>query len=351
MIDTLYMANFLQNKINENTKGLKFLIFADEGDLKQSTKKRNVVEEYTHGILQIVSDNIVPFENLQFQTINTQLMLFVDLASEGFENITDNDGIKRLQSIRLIKVKECVNDLLEELNGKSTYINIEDRRFNLTITMGNPTDGTKTSLGEINDGFPLYLSIQFTVFENGVNSNYCKVLINGESIGYVQVVKSYLTQSDQGQFANIGSKGYPLIGTFSYDFTTPLLEVGVTQKIIDHIMGEVRTDNAYCVSFEYPNKEFNKICFLAKAQETDVAGLNVGLNISFVDGFEDVLNYGDEWETQTTSASSISLIIARIGDIVFWGDGTSTIIKTLEDRSHIYPNESEKIIKIFRKQS
>ena len=114
MIDTLYMANWLQNQFNTNTLGKKFLIFADEGDLVKSTKYGNKVKTYTHGLLQIVSSTLTPIKNLKFQDISMQLMLIVDLQKGGLE-----EHGERLQSANLIDVKQCIAEVTDRLNGQT----------------------------------------------------------------------------------------------------------------------------------------------------------------------------------------------------------------------------------------
>lgn len=347
MIDTLYMANLIQAKLNQNNLGRKFLIFADEGDLVKSTRKGNYKKEYTHGILEIISDNIVPFEDLEFQTINTRLMLLVDLVSGGFQFETEEE---RNQSKNLIDIKQCVSDFINEVNGKSSYIDIDSKKFNLTITVNNPTNGQKTDLGEINEAFPIYINIQFVIFQNGLNSNYCKIIVNGESLGYTQLTKSKICTNNQSDVGKSGTRGYSLLGGKSFDFVVPLLESGVTQEFVEFMLNE-EVNTAFNVRLEYPFTSKNFICILGKITETDTRGSNVALNVGLMQGVEDILNYDDRWTIkENVSGNETTIAELEVGDTVYWGDNTSTIINVESDKTHTYSdNKDIHTIRYFRK--
>lgn len=345
MIDTIYLANLVQGYLNANERNKKFLVFADEGDMRKAVCKGNYKEEYTHGIVEIISDNIVPFEDWEFQTLNARLMLFVDLISGGKVKETE---LNREQSKNLIDVKACVDEFLMAVNGKSTYIEIEDKIYNLTITMSKPTNGQKMSLGEIVEGLPIYCSIQFTIFQNGVNANYCKIKVNGESLGYTQLVKTKNCTVNQNNLGNDGARSYVLAGGKSFDLVVPLLTKGVTQEFVEFMLND-ETDTAFEVEFEYPEFSKHFICVLGRVQETDTRGTNVALNVSLLQGVEDVLKYDERWNIQEVEQSQITLSGVELGNVVYWGDNSYTVIKTEEDKTHTYTDEYiEHTIRIFK---
>lgn len=345
MIDTVYLANLVQGYLNANELSKKFLVFADEGDMKKAVCKGNYKEEYTHCVIETISDNVVPFENLEFQTINTRLMLFVDLISGGKVLETE---LNREQSRNLIQVKSCVDAFLLAVNGKSTYIEDDGKIYNLTITMSKPTNGQKMSLGEIVEGLPIYCSVQFTIFQNGLNSNDCKIKVNGESLGYTQLVKTKNCTANQSNLGNEGARAYILAGGKSFDAVVPLLSSGVTQEFVEFMLGD-SLNTAFDVELEYPNIKKHLICVLGKVQETDARGTNVALNISLLQGVEDILNYDDRWTIIETDAKEYTIATLQLGDVVYWGDKTYSVIEKEEDKTHAYTDEEkEHTIRIFR---
>ena len=345
MINTVYLANLVQDYLNTNELNKKFLVFADEGDMRKAVCKGNYKEEYTHGVLEIISDNIVPFEDWEFQTINTRLMLFVDLQSGGTVKETD---LERPQSKNLIQVKDCVDNMIMAVNGKSSYVEIEDKIYNFTITMSKPTNGQKTALGDIPEGLPIYCSIQFTIFQNGVNSNYCKIKVNGESLGYTQLVKTKNGTANQSNVGNEGARTYILAGGKSFDFIVPLLTSGVTQEFVKHLYND-ELNTAFETEFEYPDFSYHFICVLGRVQETNTRGSNATLNISLSQGVEDILNYDERWTIQETSQKELTLSGVELGNVVYWGDKTWNVIKSEEDKSHTYAEAKKHKIKIFKR--
>ena len=346
MINTVYLANLVQDYLNNNELNKKFLVFADEGDMRQAVCKGNYKEEYTHGVLETISDNIVQFEDLEFQTINTRLMLFVDLISGGRVSETE---LNREQSKNLIQVKECVDGFLKAVNGMSTYIEEDGKTYNLTIVMSKPTNGQKMSLGEVVEGLPIYCSVQFTIFQNGVNANDCKIRVNGESLGYTEFTKTKNCTINQNNLGNEGARSYILAGGKSFDLVVPLLKSGVTQEFVDFMLDD-DLNNAFEVELEYPEKSRHYICVLGKVIETNVRGTNVALNLSFIQGVEDALNYDDRWHIVETNEKTYTYTGAKLGDVIYWGDKTYSVVSVEEDKTHTYTDEEESHkIKVFKR--
>lgn len=345
MINTVYLANLVQSYLNTNELNKKFLVFADEGDMRKAVCKGNYKEEYTHCVIETISDNIVALDNLEFQTINTRLMLFVDLISGGRVLETE---LNREQSKNLIQVKECVEAFLRAINGKSTYIEEDGKAYNMSILMSNPTNGQKMALGEIVEGLPIYCSLQFSIFQNGVNANDCKFRVNGETLGYTGMIKTKNCTANQSNLADEGARSYILAGGKSFDLVVPLLTNGITQEFLEFMLSD-DLNNAYSVQIEYPNFKKNFICVLGKVQETDDRGTNVALNVSFLQGVEDALNYDDRWQIIETTDKQVNIVSLELGDVVYWDDNTSTEVEKEEDKTHSYTDEKEEhIIRIFK---
>ena len=347
MIDTLYIANLIQEELNKNAFGKKFLIFADEGDLVKSTGKGKYKVEYTHGIIQSISDSVVPIENVVLQTVNASLMILVDLGSSGYENVVV-DGVTRKQFKSLIETKQCLDSLLSAINGTSRYVDIDGKVYNMTISMSRPTNGEKTELGEINEAFPLYISFQFVIFENGVNANLCGIKVNGELLSFTQMTQSKICTNDQNEtLDNGGAKSYTLVGGKSFDFVAPLTNSGVTHEFIDFLLG-YDTNNAFCVEIIYPWVEKQYICILGKVQSTLVKGTNVGLNISFLEGKQNVLTYDSRWVVNKYTTETISLLGMKKGYIIFYGDGNATKVDSDTDVSYTYTDgRKNHVVRIY----
>lgn len=330
MIDTLYLANFVEEQLNNNSLGLKFLVFADEGDLKKSKKYGNKEEKYQQGLLEIISSDITPIKNLSFQTVTAQLMLLVDLVDLGTAGYGEND---RQQSQNLIYVKNSIYEMIDRLNGQTLPVQINNRTYALTIILRQPTDGQKTALGGINECLPIYLSMTFNFFENGVNANDYEIIINGENIYYVNAVISRTKVTEQNPTnSNKSTKASILTNGIGIDFTMPQINSGISEEIEDEILSG-NDDNAYCVILKRGDKETPFICVNGNLmQSLDRVGMkNIGYNISMVEGVEDILNYEDnvwildEIEILDDNKNVELHNISNERVVIFWGDGEKTI--------------------------
>ncbi len=330
MIDTLYLTNFIENQLNQNSLGLKFMIFSDEGDLIKPIKYGNVKTSYNQGLLEIISSEITPIKNLSFQTITAQLMLLVDLVDLDTINTGNNN---RPQSESLLNVKQSIYEMIDRLNGQTLPIEIDGRTYALTMILRQPTDGQKTALGGINECLPIYLSMTFNFFENGVNANDYEVIINGENIYFTSAVVSRVKVTEQNPtIYGKSTKSSILTNGIGIDFVMPQLVSGISEDIEDEILsGE--DNNAYCVILKRGEKQRPYICVNGNiVQNIDRANMkNIGFNISMVEGIEEILNYKENvWildeisiteENQDVELHNIS----NEEVVVFWGDGNYTI--------------------------
>lgn len=345
MIDTLYLANFIEEQLNANTLGKKFLIFADEGDLRKSQKKCCKERAYyTHGLLEVVTPTLVPIKNITFETASAQLMLIVDLVERGYQK---EGQFERLQSTELLDVKRCIEQLISELNGKTLTVENGGKTYTVTVTLGQPTVGQKMSLGEISEGLPLYMQFAFSFFENGVNANDCHIYLNNEDLYFTRCVISKVKTADQNEFAGKkGGRSFVLSGGKSIDLVLPTVNTNIGVEIIKDIL-EDEINNAYAVRVDTPLYKKNFIGILGNNSVSMDAGANLGYNISIVQGVENMLKYGEKWAIEETS--SVSLTKSILGNkIIFWGDDTSDYIENGGEIEHTYTDGKQKhIIRIY----
>lgn len=345
MIDTLFIANYLQNLLNTGER--KYVIFADEGDLKKSVKDKDKVIEYTHGVVKIVSTTIVPVKALSLSTINAQLTLIVNLAQDGYVEIEEN-GITRKQSISLISVKKDLDNLISQLNGQVVVLNDGEKSYTSNIALSQPTNGLKMALGEINEGLPLYINLSLVTFENGVNANECHYYVNGEDIYFTKLTITKVSTNDQAQFVNGKTgKSYALTNGRSFDMVIPTINSDVSKSIMKDILGTRDTNTALAVRVDTPLEKNNYICIFGNNAINIELGTNCGYNTSFVEGVPNQLIYDEHWTTQ--QGSGTIELEAKTGAIIFWGDDTSTYAESDSTYSHTYTDTRAHTIRIWEK--
>lgn len=349
MIDTNFLANFIESALNENsTSNMKFLVFSDVGDMRKA-KRCCKYEYYTNCILETVSSSITPIKNMSFETITMQVMFAVDIAEIGR---TEQGDLNRKQSRTVIDVKNAIGQFIEAYNGSTTsqslYINGEQKNYAMTMSFGYPTDGQVSQIGHISEALPIYLSISFAFFENGMNANNVKMVVDGEDLYFTRCVISKVRTADQNEFAQTkGAKSYILMGGKSYDLVIPTLDTYVGKEIMKDIIGD-EENVARCVHYEadFPSGTVEKyfIGIFGNDSVNIDAGANLGYNLSVVEAKENLLKYDDEnWDIIVASQENVTITNIDVGqnDVVFWGDGTISS-STNGEATHTYIDGNEK---------
>lgn len=344
MIDILYLANFLQDELNKNTLGKEFRIFASEGDLIQSVKVNNKLRVYDQGIVRVVSSNIVPIKNINFETINAQLMLLADIQRNSVS--LEGSAEDRPQSTNLLDVKQCVAEVISRVNGQTVNINLGGKSYALTVGLSLPTEGEKQGLGQIADAVPLYISVSFVFFENGVNANDCEIYINGENMYFTRATVTRIKTADTNTFANSKvNKGVALVGGKSVDLVVPVLSSEVSQIIMEDVLDDTKINRAVNVLVKTPLAEIEFIGLLGNTTLNLESGLNAGYNVSVIQGIEDALVYDDNWTVREQTKVIETVNMTNAGTI-YWGDGTITKVEKAQTVNHTYAGLGN-IIRIF----
>ncbi len=332
MIKSNWFANFIQEKLNDNNIGVKFMVFADAGTLKEYAKIGNYKENLTNCVAEILSSQIIPIKNISFNVFNTQTMIVVDLDALGTETITDADGVKRKQSKRLIEVQEAIYQFINAYNGTTINQVIDGKTYAITLGLTMPTDGERMSIGAINEGLALYLPITFTIFENGVNSQDFKIKIDGEDIYFLNGVITRLKVTEQNPYYySKASKASLPSNAISIDFSAPQITSELCEKIENEIWNG--KDYAYCVELSRNGKVEPYICACIKEQQNISGTTNIGLNLSFVEVVEDLVEYEEnKWVKLTIEATeneqeNLFQNTSEEEIVIFWGDGSKEITK------------------------
>lgn len=340
MIDTLYLANYLQNVLNQNSLGLDFLVFADEGDLVKTQKIGNVRKSYVQGLLEITSSNIIPIKNIEFHTINTQLMILADTTDAGWVEESDK---QRKQSRNLIDIKECLGELINMLNGLTTPLEVGNKTYTATFSISRPTDGQKDSLGHITEFLPLYMNISVNLFENGFNTNDIQLILNHENVHFTELVLSKIKTADQNAFAkDKATKTFALVGGKGIDFVMPALNTNFSKFVMEDFLDDNSLNRAVDVRLKTPLGTTQFIGVLGNTQISGNVGANVGYNLSIVQGVESVLKYDNNWEImQVEQGTEEYTINMQAKGTIYWGDGTSSYIEEMQQVSHTYSDTSK----------
>lgn len=344
MIQTIDIANYIEAQLNANTLGKHFLVYADAGDMRKA-KRCKEYKYYTNCLLEVISSSLTPIKNISFQTATVQVMFIVDLAETGLAEYGEE---ARQQSRNLIDVKSAINEMIERLNGTTTTQEVDGKTYTTTIGFAQPTDGQKTQLGEVAEALPIYLTMTFSFFENGVNANDCHIYLNGEDLYFTRCVISKVRTADQSQFANSkGSKSYILLGGKSVDLVVPAVSTDMGTEIMRDIL-EDDTNNAYNIRIDTPLYKKQFIGTLGNDAVNMDAGANLGYNISLVETNENLAKFGSDWVVTTESGETITKTLLGEKISIYWGDGTSDYLVEGGEITHTYTDDkASHTIRVF----
>lgn len=344
MIDTLFLANKLQEVLCQNSYGMDFLIFGDVGDLKKSKRVGTKIEKYTQGVLEQVSSEIVPIQNIELKVINTELCLFVDINDMAFFESAGKEQSKNLQVI-----KEILQETLYSINGTTIEMTDGGKTYNVTIAMSEATNGSKTSLGEIGELLPLYINVSFTIFENGINNNDFKLVLNNEEVYTTRLVITKAKTPDQSTFAkDKQSKVYMLMGGKSIDVTMPVLNTEFSRFVYQDIIGH-SNNRPVAVVIKSPLGDTAFVGILGNSTITGDIGKNMGYNFAIVQGAERALTFDTNWEKRTPSQQTYTYVkYDNKKETIIWGDGQYTIAEEMGNYVHEYTDTPKCDIYIYK---
>lgn len=351
MVEVKDIAEKIQTILNTNSIGKVFKIFSNVGELKKNTKRES---EYRNGLVEIVQSNISTVENMQFLTISTNLTLYVNVDLKG----NYKDGANQGDSIEVTEIYKILNDMISVYNWQTINETFGNKTYTTTYGFKFPTNLQKISLGYINECLPVVMTIDLTLFENGVNSNQWEIKVNGEPIAYTRCVLTRIKTSEQNPgIINKSTKSSIQTNSFGVDFVMPQLQTKFSNAVEREILGE-ESDMAYCLELKGNASNSAYICALGNTQSSLDRNSNVGFNISLVEHIEELLNYQDniwvnipvEIEAYEQDIVTINNLAKSLGKtqkiIIFWGDGKHTI-SSEDEISHTYSENGDYTIRCF----
>lgn len=343
MFNTKNLSTHFTNLLNEYgyNYGKSFKIFADEGELKTATKRYGKSPiEYTSGIVEVISSQLTPVRDIKLHTYNIQITLFIDLALGGFN--------EDKESLNLIDIRDLLTQFISENNGVTSTISIGEKTFNQTMSFSYPTNGTKSDVGFISDCLPIYLTGTIALFQDGVNANDCKLIINGEEVSFTRAVFTRARTGDSQTFNRDDStKTIMQSQGLSVDFVVPAL---ATSEVSRLLMSDILNGGHYALNVKIITPLAEKIfigTFGNTSASLDIA-TNIGYNVSIVEAKENLLNYSyGNWHEHTTTEKEFAITLTENATI-YWGDGT---VEELEAGEHMHTYLDDRKmhkIRIFR---
>ena len=239
-------------------------------------------------------------------------------------------------------IRDIITKVTEENNGTTTMVDIDNISYSQSITMNYPTTGNKSEVGYISDCLPIYWTFNIAMFEDGINANNCKLIINDTDIPFTRMVLTRKRTAEQSNFAGDSStKTIMQMNGLSVDIVMPALN---NNNFSNLLMEDVLNGGDFALNVEIETPTINKT-FIGTLGDTtaslDIA-TNVGFNLSILEAKPDVLDYGyngSQWRVVDTLKKQVKITLKN-KSTVFWGDNN---IEVLEAGEYIYNYTDNKV--------
>ena len=337
MINSKYLATYFTDLLNRygNAVNKNFKIFADEGELKKAVKEYGKhPKQFTNGIVEIISTTLIPIRGIRLNTYTIQLSLYIDLALDGFN--------EDKESLNLMALREIFTKVIEENNGSTELIEVNGKTYSQSMTINYPSNGTKSEVGYISDCLPIYWTFNIAMFEDGINANNCKLVINGTDIPFTRLVCTRKRTAEQDNFAgDSSSKVIMQMNGLSLDLVMPAL---TNNEFSNLVMADVLDGGNVALSVKIETPVYTKrfIGVLGDTQASLDIATNIGYNLSIVEGKPEILDYDSKWQIKEHKAGTTIVIDLDKKSTVYWGDGTAEELEAGTNYSHTYTDNKTK---------
>lgn len=345
MINTKYFADYFTNLFNEFglNYDLHFYIVADEGGLKEAVQEYGKQPiHYTTGKITMPSSQLMPIRTIRLNNYVLELELLVDTLALGF----NENG----ESVNVNKVRDMITQMISSINGTTSAVMVDGVEYSQAIVMGTPIVGTKGEVGFIADALPMFVTINVSMFEDGINANEWTLRVNNAEVPFTSLVASRRRTAEQGTFTQeTDSQTIMQAQGISFDGVMPALKTNPFSRLLGlDILNGGNTPLA--VEIETPLASVRFIGTFGDGTASLDLVTNVGYNFSIVKAKESVLDYGEGWKVFRMPGKNVQIQLENAGrHIIFWGDGTSEVLEIEEATpvNHTFAEDVWREIRVF----
>lgn len=228
MISTKQLIDELNKSLNEKASdsGLSvgFQIYSDFGDYDPPTFEKNVFTKFVQGVASLTASSIVPINGLKVASETLSVSLAIEIE-KGVDKSTGDLIVSNESEIEGIKA------VLNSVLSNSSAIEIKDEREqNTTFTVAVYGSQLQTQIAEIRSNVGASIEFSFNLYysfvENGINSSFIDVEVDGEKLFFTQLIMSRTPSMDGGAFDGTEgtARSYPTVSGFELDLTLPALK-------------------------------------------------------------------------------------------------------------------------------
>lgn len=342
----------IENLLNNNTYGINFKLFNDIGKYVSTLREEvcgnygavssNNLISYVNGIFDLTPSELVPIANISMSTTTANIEFAVNI--DKLKKEVDNDGtIIDYPFVR--QIRNIWDTMAQTYTGQTiSLIDSDNKNYTVILSFTLASVGIVSMLSDdTGEVLPISASVTFTVIENGVSSNNCKIYINGEQVYFNQAVYTRQRALDQVQYVNVGvNKSFATQNGIGIDLTCPLLNSSLGNTIAQDILNGGQ-NYIYAVCVQLGSNSQTYIMITGTTQATLQAGINVGVNLGLVEcaNYMRPTNDTDGWQVLGAGGEAGETYILNrtlpAKTTIMWGDTTFTILEEeTTNPTHVY---------------
>lgn len=333
----------LENGLNSIQNDLDFKFFLALGDYIEAYRVNNSVIDYVQGIARFLPTTLLPIPNVNMFQTTAEIEIAISIDSAD----VDDEGNYNLFN----KVISIINSFAQQKQAQAYFKEIDNKNYQIIPLFTLPTnDAVVMNTSDLGEIIPINFSVEFIITENLVNSNSYKLYIDEKEINFETLTLSRIRVADQYSIKGLANtESAVLQNGLSIDLTLPQFLSEECDNLVNDLF-DGDNNEAHYVRIEVPtvvgNKIYNYIMIYGNTQGTIQRSSNVGINLSLVQGVQNVLNYSAEWVEEICNGDTISFSTDGPA-CYFWGDGSSDYI-TEGNITHSYNQEGSYVIRIFK---
>ena len=296
MISLSTLANILEEKLNENSEGLKFKINADTGVVKKAKKNINTVTEYINGELRLTSSDLTNLTNgLIVATQNCKLDVIVRLEDEEEDyqdkvfkfdkegNIVEEDGTYVVgNNTKIANVRKALETAFQ--NNDNEPIQDGDKEFSVTTIYQLANSGIRDQVSGLGNSYTFSVYIFYMFVENGINTKDSTFYLDGLLLP-LEMVSIFRSPTMDGvvplNTTNGAVKNISSMSSFSITIDVPAI-VGQNPAFFSYLFdGDL--NSAHILKVEIKGQTYCKLVCFGENKLSGETIKNMGQTLTFVE--------------------------------------------------------------------
>lgn len=250
--------------------------------------------------------------------------------------------------------RDTMNTVASALNGTSREITVDGTVYSIsyncqTCGIGNRILDANIGHGEV---FEIRQQISYIIIESGVSAYDTFLYIDGFQIPFLSLVENKIHTT-----SNIATdNGVMLTASeaeaYGIDFVIPYMKDdagSLVRDVIDRATG----NEAHCVVLDIAGVKHCHIMQFTHVSANVQPPQNIGMNVSMTELDPTAAKYNGMWEKETATGKFATVLLEGRTNadafVIFWGDGSSEYCENGDMPYHVYEDDGEHEIIVYKK--